>query len=140
MPVPAETSTTRLYVMRAMYLMNFALLGKGVWLDIFNHVGPWDPMIGVAYSFWAALSTLSVLGLRYPLRMLPVLLLQMAYKIIWLLVVARPQWSVLQSTEIFKAMSIGVVLDLIVIPWPYVFANYVREPGDRWRPAPARRA
>jgi hypothetical protein len=30
-------------------------------------------------------------------------------------------------------MIIGVVLDLIVIPWPYVLENYVKERGDRWR-------
>lgn len=29
-------------------------------------------------------------------------------------------------------MALGVALDLIVIPWGYVFANYVRKPGDRW--------
>jgi hypothetical protein len=28
---------------------------------------------------------------------------------------------------------IGIVLDLIVIPWPYVFAHYIKKPGDRWR-------
>ena len=27
----------------------------------------------------------------------------------------------------------GAVVDLIVIPWPYVIANYVKKPGDRWR-------
>ena len=32
-----------------------------------------------------------------------------------------------------KAMAIGVVLDLIVIPWPYVFEHYVKKGGDRWR-------
>jgi hypothetical protein len=27
----------------------------------------------------------------------------------------------------------GIVLCLIAIPWPYVWAHYVRAPGDRWR-------
>jgi hypothetical protein len=30
-------------------------------------------------------------------------------------------------------MVIGVVADLIVIPWPYVLATYVKQGGDRWR-------
>jgi hypothetical protein len=30
------------------------------------------------------------------------------------------------------AMAVGVALDLIVIPWGYVLAHYVRKPGDRW--------
>jgi hypothetical protein len=37
------------------------------------------------------------------------------------------------STDLTKVMAIGVVVDLIVIPWPYVLANYVKKRGDRWR-------
>jgi len=69
-----ETSTFRLYLMRLLYLLNFVLLGLDVWPGIINHVGAWDPVKGVAFSFWAALSALSGLGLRYPLKMLPLLL------------------------------------------------------------------
>jgi hypothetical protein len=70
-----ETSTFRLYLMRLLYLLNFVLLGLEVWPVMINHPGAWDPVKGVAFSFWAALSALSVLGLRYPLKMLPLLLL-----------------------------------------------------------------
>ena len=73
-----ETSTFRLYLMRLLYLLNFVLLGSSVWPAIFNHAGEWDPVKGVAFSFWAALSALSVLGLRYPLKMLPLLLSDVA--------------------------------------------------------------
>ena len=75
-----EVSTLRLYLMRLVYLLNFVLLGLDVWPGLINHVGAWDPVKGVAFSFWAALSVLSGLGLRYPLRMLPLLLLQLVYK------------------------------------------------------------
>jgi len=70
-----EVSTLRLYVMRVVYLLNFALLGSDVWPAIFRHQGAWDPLKGVAFAFWAALSALSVLGIRYPLKMVPLLLL-----------------------------------------------------------------
>ena len=135
-----ETSTFRLYLMRLLYLLNLVLLGSSVWPAIFNHVGAWDPVKGVAFSFWAALSALSVLGLRYPLKMLPLLLLQMLYKSIWLIVVALPMWSAVHSTELAKAMIMGIPVDLIAIPWPYVLANYVKKRGDRWRSAPARQS
>ena len=128
-----EVSTFRLYLMRLLYLLNFVLLGLDVWPGIINHVGAWDPVKGVAFSFWAALSALSGLGLRYPLKMLPLLLLQLFYKSVWLMAVALPQWSAVQSTGLAKAMLIGVVVDLIGIPWPYVLANYVKKSGDRWR-------
>jgi len=128
-----EVSTFRLYLMRLLYLLNFGLLGLDVWPAIINHVGAWDPVRGVAFSSWAALSALSVLGLRYPIKMLPLLLLQLFYKAVWLIAVALPMWPAVRATELNKAMVIGVVLDLIVIPWPYVLANFVRKGGDRWR-------
>jgi hypothetical protein len=128
-----EISTFRLYLMRLLYLLNFVLLGFDVWPAIISHKGAWDPLHGVAFSFWAALSALSGLGLRYPLRMLPLLLLQLFYKAVWLLAVALPMWSAVRSTDLAHAMAIGVIVDLVGIPWPYVLANYVKARGDRWR-------
>jgi hypothetical protein len=128
-----EISTFRLYLMRLLYLLNFVLLGLDVWPAIISHKGVWDPLHGVAFSFWAALSALSGLGLRYPLRMLPLLFLQLFYKAVWLLAVALPIWSVVRSTDLTHAMLIGVVVDIVGIPWPYVLANYLKGRGDRWR-------
>lgn len=136
--MPEQTSTLRLYVMRVVYFLNFALLGSDVWPELLGHVGAWDPVKGVAFSFWGALSALSVLGLRYPLKMVPLLLMQLVYKTIWLLAVALPMWSAIRSTGLAKAMAVGVIVDLVAIPWAYVVANYVRPPGDRWRATPAR--
>ena len=127
------TSTFRLYLMRLLYLGNFLFLGLNVWPGIINHVGEWDPVKGVAFSFWAALSALSGLGLRYPLKMVPLLLLQLVYKSIWVFAVALPLWSTFRSIELTKVMGLGAVVDLLVIPWPYVLATYVRKGGDRWR-------
>lgn len=128
-----DVSTIRLYLMRGLYLVNFVLLGFDVWPALFQHAGTWDPVKGAAYSLWAALSILSGLGLRYPLQMLPLLLFQLVYKAVWLSAVALPQWPALESADITRAMLIGIVLDLIVIPWPYVFANYISKHGDRWK-------
>ena len=133
-----EPSTLRLYLMRVLYLLNFVMLGLDVWPQIFGHMGPWESMRGVAFSFWAALSALSLLGLRYPLKMVPLLLLQFLYKSVWLLAVAAPNWPTVRPTDLANAMLIGIVLDLIAIPWPYVVRTLVIGGGDRWRPAAAR--
>ena len=132
-PVSEEASTFRLYLMRLLYLINFALLGHDVWPSIIHHAGAWDPLHGVAFSFWAALSALSGLGLRYPLKMLPLLFLQLFYKVVWLIAVGAPLWSAGQTTGLLTAMAVGVPIDLVVIPWPYVLTNYVKKPGDRWK-------
>src|SRR5262245_40345614 len=128
-----EPHIIRLYVMRLLYLLNFLFLGSQVWPALFHHEGPWDPVKGVAFSFWAALSTLSLLGVRFPLKMTPVLLMQFLYKVIWLVAVAWPQWSTLQSRELTHTMVGGVIADVIVIPWVWVWRTYLRGPGERWR-------
>ena len=131
--MPEDVSTLRLYVMRFVYLLNFVLLGLDVWPALFRHPGAWDPVKGVAFSFWAALSLLSGLGLRYPLKMVPLLLLQLLYKTLWLVAVALPMCFAVRSIDLTRAMVIGVVVDLLGIPWSYVLATYVKERGDRWR-------
>ena len=132
-----DVSTLRLYVLRALYLLNFVFLAVNVWPALLRPAEPIGLLPGVAFAFWAALSTLCALGLRYPLKMLPVLFMQLFYKTVWLLAVALPLWSSGQwtagATGMFKGMAMGAVADLLVIPWPYVFANYVRKPGDPWK-------
>ena len=127
-----EISTLRLYLMRVVYLGNFVMLGFKVWPTIIHPDKPWDPLRGVAFSFWAALSIVSVLGIRYPLAMLPLLVLQLFYKSIWLIAVAVPLRSTGRSTELTNIFVMGAIADLIVIPWPYVLAHYVKKRGDRW--------
>lgn len=127
-----EVALWRLYLLRVMYLMNFVMLGASVWPAMVRHEGNWDPMQGVAFSFWAALSLLSGFGLRHPLKMLPVLLMQFTYKSIWCLAVALPTWPAVKGTELATAMFVGVVLDLIVIPWRFLYEN-LRARGERWR-------
>ncbi len=133
----SEVSTLRLYLLRALYLLNFVFLGFDVWSAIVTHTGTWDPLRGVAFSFWAALSLLCGLGVRYPLRMLPLLLLQLLYKCIWVVAVALPMWPTLRSAAITKSMLIPIPMLLIVIPWTYVFATFVKSRGDRWKALPS---
>ena len=128
-------STLRLYLLRLLYLGNFVGLAMNVWPALLSPDKPIEPLHGVAFAFWAALSTLSGVGLRYPLKMLPVLFMQLFYKSVWLLTIALPTWSSGQwsSSSLFKGMVLGAIADLLIIPWPYVFANYVRKPGDPWK-------
>jgi len=96
-------------------------------------LGPFD---GVAYAYWGALALLCLLGLRYPLKMVPVLLMFLLYKLLWLSMVALPLWSAGAefdpvTRQFTIAMIFGVVIDLAVIPWGYVTANYVRPRAER---------
>jgi hypothetical protein len=94
-------------------------------------------MHGAAGSLLGALSVLAALGIRYPLQMAPLLLFELLWKSIWLLAVALPLWSVHRldpdTMESVGACLMGIVLVPLAMPWPYVLANYVKKPGDRWR-------
>lgn len=128
-----QVSLARLYLLRGMYLVNFAFLGSQVWPEILGGDRVWESMPGVAFSSWAALSALSGLGLRYPLAMLPLLFLQLFYKVVYLLAVGLPlQFAPGQEMSIVFVFVGGAVLDLIVIPWPYAVRQFVRARGDRW--------
>lgn len=128
-----DVSILRLYVMRGMYLLNCLLIGSGVAAALIHRRQPWDPMTGVAFSFWAALSALSALGIRYPLALLPLLFMQLFYKTFWLIAVYVPLRAAGRSSDLTLGFFIAVALDVIVIPWGYAVAHYVKRPGDRWR-------
>ena len=135
-----EVSLFRLYLLRALYL--FIVLGSAIfrWPEVIQQViyqeKDWERMEGVVASMLFAFSVLSILGLRYPLQMLPLLLWELVWKSIWLIVVALPLWSAGQMDESTWATAYACLMVVIVpfvIPWRYVFANYVKKRGDRWR-------
>ncbi|RCW48382.1 hypothetical protein [Paenibacillus prosopidis] len=131
-----EVSLFRLYFLRAFYLLVVVGLGIVVWPGVIHHEKPWELMEGVVQCMLVAFWALSVLGLRYPLQMLPVLLWELVWKSIWLIVVALPLWSAGQMDESTWAVASSCLLVVIlpfVIPWRFVFANYVKKRGDRWR-------
>ncbi len=132
-----EVSTFRLYLMRATYLLIFVGLGFTIWPGIIHHAIAGDPTPRATTSLLAAVSVLAVLGIRYPLQMLPLLFFELIWKSIWLIAVAFPLWSTHQidaeTWETVKACLMGWVIFPIVIPWPHVLANYVKKPGDRGR-------
>jgi hypothetical protein len=126
-------SILRLYVLRGMYLLNCLGLAAGVSIELTQRQQPWDSMIGVAFSFWAAMSALSALGIRYPLTMLPLLFMQLFYKTFWLMAVYVPLRAAGRSSDLALGFSIAIVLDVLLIPWSYVVAHYIKKPGDTWR-------
>jgi hypothetical protein len=123
-----------------MYLLICVGLGSMVWPLLFHHK-PWgDVMHSVAVSLLAALAALAALGIRYPLKMLPLLFFELLWKTTWLVAIALPLWRANRldpDTMDTVRDLLPVVIVLFVIPWRYVVANYVKMPGDRWRRAKA---
>ncbi len=72
-----EVSLWQLYVLRAGYLLIFAGLAVTVWPTWVHH-SQWILWQGVGKSVLTAISLLAALGLRYPLKMLPLLFFELA--------------------------------------------------------------
>jgi hypothetical protein len=107
-----------------------------VWPGIIQHDRPWALMQGVVHCMLAAMSALAVLGLRHPLRMLPLLFFEIAWKAIWLLVVALPLWLAHQLDADTRETAYECLLAavfVVAIPWRYVAARFLAAAGDRWR-------
>ena len=130
-----DVSTFRLYLLRAMYLLIVVGLGSDIWPAMLHH-RPWDLWHGVGCSLLAAVTVMAAIGIRYPLQMLPLMFFEMIWKTIWLVGIALAQWLAHQVDpniqETIRACLMGVVLVPLITPWPYVWANWVRKPGDRW--------
>jgi hypothetical protein len=130
-----DLSLTRLHLMRAGYL----LMGVGLALVKWPLLPEADAMPlyeGVTLCLLTALSLLAFLGLRHPVKLLPLLLFESAWKLLWLSLVALPKAVSggldAATTETLVSCSLVVVI-LAVTPWRYVWRKYLRAPGDRWR-------
>jgi hypothetical protein len=129
-----DVSLTRLHLMRAGYL----LMGVGIALVKWPLLPQADSLPlyeGVTLCILTAMSLLAFLGLRHPVKLLPLLLFESAWKLLWLTLVALPKASNgtldAATTDVVVSCSLVVVI-LAVIPWRYVWRTYAAG-GDRWR-------
>ena len=132
----AELSVRRLNVMR----IGYAVMGIGIavrnWPLIIGRSEPWPLYQGVTKYMLVAMGLLALLGLRYPVKMLPILLFESAWKLLWLGAIAVPLWirdDMDTTTAEVAGAALLVVIILAVIPWRYVFTEYLTKPGDVWR-------
>ncbi len=127
--------------LRFMYL--YTILGAGgfglailvvpEWMKaVFRWPGEESIALSIVGSVYLAFGVLSVFGLRDPLRFVPLLLLQLCYKLAWfigavapLLVTGRFPGYAVPTAAIFATYVIG---DLIAIPFSHVFRSDTR-PG-----------
>ncbi len=131
-----DASTFRLYLLRATYLLIVVGLGVDIWPGILHPPHNLEHMRGVVRSLLAAVTLMAALGIRYPLKMLPLLLFELAWKSIWVIAIGLPLWSGHRlgaaTRETWNACLMGLVLFPLVIPWRFVVSTFVSQPGDRW--------
>ncbi len=132
----AELPTGRLNMMRIGYLVMGVGLAAVKWPLVIGYDRAMPLYEGVVAVLLTAMSLLAFLGLRYPVRLLPILLFESLWKLIWLSVVALPAVA---AGDVDQAMSETifscslVVIIVAVVPWRYVWQRYVTAKGDRCR-------
>jgi hypothetical protein len=128
-------STTRINLMRGGYLLMAVGLVLVKW-PLLSDAHALPLYEGVTLMLLTALSLLAIVGLRHPVKLLPVLLFESAWKLVWLGLVALPRaidGTLDAATQEVLVNCSLVVIILVVIPWRHVWLSYVRTPGDRWR-------
>lgn len=139
----------RIHMLRLAYLLMAGVMGPFVWQQVLFQIEPWPAPRIIAKSMLASLALLSLLGLRYPLQMLPLMLLETLWKTVAILLIILPAWLAHRMTpdmQVLFGECIGIVVVWLVMPWRYVWARYVRQPGEAWRspltggPSPAKNA
>jgi hypothetical protein len=127
-----------IYLLRLLFVLMFLVLGKDTWTHILTHRGPWDPTDAVVWCVWTAFATLAGLGILRPLKLLPIVLLEIFYKVLWLLLVAYPLWSkgalAGSPAESIATPFLWVLLPILATPWGYVFSTYIYKPKPRQEP------
>jgi hypothetical protein len=133
----SDVSTVRLYALRALYALIAVGLGITIWPGILAPPDDLSHMASVVRSVLGAVALLALLGLRYPLKMLPLLFFEFVWKSIWVVAFGLPLWLGQEldanTRETLNACLMGIVLVPLAVPWGYVFRHYMKTPGDRWR-------
>ena len=123
----------RIHLLRTLYALMVFMLGSTSWTEVLTHRGAWEPYEAVAWSIWAAFATLAGLGILHPLKMLPILLLEIFYKVLWLIMVAYPLWSTNtlagSPAEGIPSVFWPVIVVVAIVPWAYVLKHYASWKG-----------
>jgi hypothetical protein len=130
----SELGLARLHLLRAGYLFMAVGLALVKW-PLLPGASSMPLYEGITLCLLTAISLMALLGVRFPARLLPVLLLEVTWKLLWIGLVAVP--SVVGGTLDAAATAVlvnclFVVVVIAVIPWRHVWRSYVRQPGEPW--------
>ena len=132
--VPLTLPAFRLNLMRGGYLLMAVGLTLVKW-PLLPQAASQQLIEGAQLCILAAVSLLAFLGLRYPIAMLPILVFEVLWKVLWFGIVALPH--LLANTidapfETFLLSMVFVIPIILVTPWDFVWKRYVTTRGERW--------
>ena len=133
----SDVSPFRLHLLRGLYLLIAVGLALMIWPLFLAPLPNVSHMTGVVRSVLAAVSHLALLGLRYALKMFPLLCFEVVWKVIWVLAFGLPLWRsgrlTAATADTLRDCLVGLVIVVIAVPWDHVLRHYVRAGGNPWR-------
>jgi hypothetical protein len=121
-----------IYLLRLVFLLMFFVLGRETWTHILTHQRSWEPTNAEAWCVWTAFATLAGIGIIRPLKMLPILLLEIflqspvAYSC-GLPTLVKGHVGGFTSGRDHNGV-LWVILPIVAVPWGYAFVNYIYRP------------
>jgi hypothetical protein len=131
---PITLPAFRLNLMRGGYLLMGIGLAVVKW-PLLPQAASLPAIEGATVCILTAVSLLAFLGVRYPIGMLPILMFEVLWKVLWLAVVALPHLianDLNGATESLLYSVLFVVPVIAVTPWDFVWKRFVSTPGERW--------
>lgn len=126
-------SLARLYVLRA----GFVVMAAGIIHTVPHVLNPDLTERGMLDSMTHGLSVICLLGIRYPLQMLPIFMFEFVWKALWTLNYGLPQWMMgIRTPQLQEDLILiggGSIVFALVIPWDHVYRRYTKQLGDHWR-------
>lgn len=106
-------------------LLGFAMILAPCWMIATFNLPIQDPLLfSIVGSVYTAFGILALFGMKYPLRFVPVLFLQMIYKSVWIIIFvlrsapyAWPKGYPLLICAVFISYVVG---DIYAIPFKYL--------------------
>lgn len=126
----------RIHCIRLVFLLMAFYMGSFVWYNLLFASANVPVPQTLSRSMLAAMALLALLGIRYPVQMLPLMLYEVAWKTIWLLLIALRAWLAGRWTTEIESLfynCIGIVLAYMFMPWRYVWARYIVQPMEPLR-------
>lgn len=118
-----------IYLLRMLFTLIFLFVTYDAWSHIFKHTGTWNSVNAAAWCMWGAYSLISFIGIIYPLKILPIVLFEIIYKVTWLAIVAYPLWMknelIGSPAEGMTRAFIWVLLPIVAMPWRYFFRTHI---------------
>lgn len=125
---PGELSAARVAALRAAYLLVGVGLAVVKW-PLLPGAHELPLYEGVTLCLLVALSLLALLGVRFPERLLPVLVLETLWKVLWLSVIALPEAlsGGLDADTRSAVVSCALVVPVaLAVPWRHIALRWLR--------------